>query len=233
MNGDQWLEFAEGPLFAAAFLVMLLGLARHVFLQMHLLATKGRTLHRVYWRRIVADSLSWAFPVRHLMRGTIVLTFSSILFHGGAILVPLFLADHVVLWEDFFRVPLPSLDPGIADYLTVLTIASLVVLLAYRLLIPRSHALSKPGDYVILIMVLLPFLSGCLAAHPSVNPLPWQFMMLIHVLSAEALFVIVPFTKLAHIVLFPFDRLSQVHWQLRPGAGEQVATALYGDEARV
>jgi nitrate reductase gamma subunit len=66
-----------------------------------------------------------------------------------------------------------------------------------------------------------------------VNPLPWQEMMLIHVLSAEALFLIVPFTKLAHIVLFPFDRLSQVHWQLRPGAGEQVATALYGDEARV
>ena len=32
--------------------------------------------------------------------------------------------------------------------------------------------------------------------------------MLIHVLSAELLFVVVPFTKLAHVVLFPFDRLS-------------------------
>ena len=44
---------------------------------------------------------------------------------------------------------------------------------------------------------------------------------------------VAPFTKLSHIVLFPFDRLSAVHWQLRPGAGERVAEALYGKEARV
>ena len=57
--------------------------------------------------------------------------------------------------------------------------------------------------------------------------------MLFHVLSAEALFLAIPFTKLAHVVLFPFDRLSQVHWQLRAGAGEKVAMALYGEEAKV
>ena len=58
-------------------------------------------------------------------------------------------------------------------------------------------------------------------------------MMLIHLLSAELLFVLIPFTKLAHIVLFFFDRISGLHWQLRPGAGDQVAEALYGEEARV
>ncbi|MEJ2367722.1 MAG: hypothetical protein P8Z49_05090 [Acidobacteriota bacterium] len=57
--------------------------------------------------------------------------------------------------------------------------------------------------------------------------------MLLHILSAEALFVAIPFSKLAHMVLFPFDRLSQVHWQLKPGAGDRIAAALYGDEAQV
>jgi nitrate reductase gamma subunit len=53
-------------------------------------------------------------------------------------------------------------------------------------------------------------------------------MMLAHLLSAELLFVVTPFTKLAHAVLFFFDRISAVHWQLRPGAGDRVAEALRG-----
>ena len=72
------------------------------------------------------------------------------------------------------------------------------------------------------------FLSGYCATHPSVNPLPWNAMMLTHLLSAELLFVVTPFTKLAHVVLFWFDRMSPVHWQLRPGAGDRVAEALSG-----
>lgn len=227
------LSFARGPLFAFAFLVMLLGLVRHILLQVNMLAAKGKTLRRVIWRRVLADSISWVVPVRHLRRGMIILTFTSILFHIGAILVPLFLADHVLLWERFLGIDLPELGTNFMDLLTLVTITCTVVLLSYRLFITRSRALSGRGDYIILIMVLLPFASGYLASHPEFNPLPWSSMMLIHVLSAEALLLAVPFTKLAHIVLFPFDRLSQVHWQLRSGAGEKVAVALYGEEAKV
>jgi nitrate reductase gamma subunit len=212
---------------------MVLGLARHALLQVHMLATKGKTLRRVIWRRVLTDSLSWAVPVRHLQRGTVTLTVTSILFHVGAILVPLFLADHVVLWEAFLGVGLPALGPKFADYLSLVTITCILILLNYRLLVSRSRALSRTSDYLILVAMLLPFISGYLASHPEVNPVPWSIMMLIHLLSAEMLFVIIPCTKLAHVVLFPFDRLSQVHWQLRSGAGEKVAVALSGEEARV
>jgi hypothetical protein len=82
-------------------------------------------------------------------------------------------------------------------------------------------------DYLLLLLILVPFVSGYLASHPGVNPFRWDVTMLLHILSAELLFVAVPFTKLAHVVLFPFDRLSAVHWQLQPGAGEKVAAALY------
>jgi hypothetical protein len=87
-------------------------------------------------------------------------------------------------------------------------------------------------DYLILLLILLPFASGYLASHPRVNPLPWPAMMLTHVLTAEALFLAVPLSKLSHIVLFFFDRVSAVHWQLRPGAGDQVAEALASRKAR-
>ena len=93
--------------------------------------------------------------------------------------------------------------------------------------------MSQKMDYVLLIMVLLPFLFGYLAGHPNLNPLPWQTMMLLHIVSAEALFIVIPFTKLAHIVLYIFDRFSALHWQLKPGAGDKVAEALFGKEAKV
>lgn len=231
---EAWIDFAKGPLFSIAFMTMLLGLGRHFLLQSHaIIARKRGRLLLVPWKRVAAESLGWAVPVRHLIRGTIVISAASFLFHVGAILVPLFLADHVRMWEAFLGVSLPSLDRDFADVLTLLTLGCVVVLLFYRIVIRRSRELSRPSDYVLLVLILLPFLSGYMAAHPGVNPLPWQIMMLIHVLSADLLIFIVPFTKLAHMVLFPFDRLSAVHWQLRPGAGDRVAEALYGKEARV
>jgi nitrate reductase gamma subunit len=234
MSMNWWLDFAKGPLFSVAFLTMVLGLGRHVLLQTHALVTrKRRRLRLVPWKRVATETLSWALPIRHLIRGTIVISAASFLFHVGAIIVPVFLADHVRLWEAFWGVELPSIDRGLADGLTLLTLCCAVVLLSYRIVIRRSRELSRPSDYILLVLIVMPFLSGYLAAHPSVNPLPWQTMLLIHVLSADVLMFAVPFTKLAHMVLFPFDRLSAVHWQLRPGAGDRVAEALYGKEARV
>jgi nitrate reductase gamma subunit len=231
---EWWLEFARGPLFALAFLVFVLGLARHALLQIHaLVSRKGRRLRRLPWRRIAADSLSWAIPLRHMVYGTILVSAASFLFHVGGIVVPLFLADHIALWESFLGVNLPAIGAGTADVLTLLTLGCITFLLLYRLVIRRARELSRPSDYILLVVILVPFLSGYLASHPGANPLSWQAMMLIHMLSAEALMIVAPFTKLSHIVLVLFDRLSEVHWRLRPGAGERVAEALFGKEARV
>jgi nitrate reductase gamma subunit len=155
------------------------------------------------------------------------------LFHIGIIVVPLFLADHVVLWENLLKINLPSIGYLAADFLTLFTIACIFILLGFRTLSRRHRAMSMPSDYALLILILLPFSTGFLASHPGFNPFPWEVMMLVHLLSAELLFVLIPFTKLAHIVLFAFDRISAIHWQLRPGAGDKVAEALYGEEAKV
>jgi len=231
---EGWIDFAKGPLFTVTFLIMILGLGRLVVIQLHLLiAGKGRRLRNAPWKKIATETMSWVFPVRHLIRGTVFFSLASILFHVGAIIVPVFLADHVVLWEDFLKIDLPSIGRGAADFFTLLTITCLFLLLAWRTFVGRVRSMSRAIDYVLLLLILLPFSSGFLASHPGVNPFPWEVMMLIHLLSAEVLFVLVPFTKLAHVVLFAFDRISALHWQLRPGSGDKVADALFGNEARV
>jgi hypothetical protein len=64
-------------------------------------------------------------------------------------------------------------------------------------------------------------------AHPATNPLPFPATSLVHLLSAELLLVLLPFTKLAHALLFPFTQVSwELGWHFVPGAGERVRAAL-------
>ena len=231
---DAWLQFARGPLFALCFLIMIMGLARLALIQIYSLAAgKGRRLTNAPWRSILSEALTWLVPVRHLIPGTKFFSVISFVFHIGVIIVPLTLADHIALWNRWLGTGLPAIGPGWADFLTLFTIACILALLGFRTLMARIRIMSARSDYVLLVLVLIPFASGYCTSHPHVNPVSWEAMMLTHLLSAELLFVLVPFTKLAHIVLFFFDRISAIHWQLRPGAGEQVAEALYGEKAKV
>jgi nitrate reductase gamma subunit len=228
------IDFARGPLFALTFGVMVLGLLRLLVIQVYTLVTaKGRRLRNAPWRKIFKETLSWAVPYRHLIRGARLFSLASFVSHIGLIIVPLLLVDHIVLWEGLLGVGLPAIGGVLADTLTLVTIACLLLLLGCRVFVRRHRAVSRPIDYGLLLLLILPFTAGFLASHPGVNPLRWEVVMLVHLLSAELLFVLVPFTKLAHIVLFAFDRISEVHWQLRPGAGDRVAEALFGSEAKV
>jgi nitrate reductase gamma subunit len=231
---EQWLDFAKGPLFAFTFLIMILGLARHFIIQFYsILISKGKRLKNVSWKKIFSEIGSWMVPVRHLIKGTVLFSTVSFIFHIAAILVSVFLIDHIVLWENYLGIDLPSIGRALADILTLITIGCILILIACRIFVRRQREMSRKSDYILLIMVLLPFIFGFLAGHPAFNPFPWNTAMLLHILSAEALFIAIPFTKLAHIVLYIFDRLSAVHWQLKPGAGDRVAEALFGKEAKV
>jgi len=231
---EQWIDFAKGPLFAFTFLVMILGLARLVIVQVYsILKGKGRRLQRAPWRRIAAEAATWVVPVRHLIAGTAVFSIVSYLFHIGILVTPIFLADHVALWERLLKVNLPEIGYALADFLALFTIACLLVLFGFRVFSRRLRSMSRRSDYILLVAILIPFASGYVAMHPRFNPFRWDAVMLVHLLSAEMLFVLVPFTKLAHVVLFFFDRMSALHWQLAPGAGEKAVRALYGEEARV
>ncbi len=231
---EQWISFAKGPLFAFSFLVMVLGLARLVIIQVYsLIIRKGRRLRNAPWKKILSEASTWVVPVRHLIPGTRSFSIISYSFHIGILAVPILLMDHIALWESFLGVNLPAIGRGLGDILTLFTLVCVVLLLGYRLFLPRLRAMSTFMDYLLLCMIFVPFASGYMASHPNVNPFPWDVMMLVHILSAEVLLVMVPFTKLSHIVLFFFDRISQLHWQLRPGAGDKVAEALYGEEVHI
>jgi nitrate reductase gamma subunit len=232
---DAFLEFARGPLFRFAFAIMLLGLLRQVALSVGgtVLALRRADDKRVPWKAVLRATLRWVLPFSKARRRPDY-SVTSLTFHLGLILVPIFLAGHIALWERGLGISWPALPGIVADVLTLTTIAGALTLIVLRTSHRDSRALSRLGDYGALVLVALPFASGFLFMHPALNPFPFEGTFLVHVLSADLALALVPFTKLCHCVLFPFTQIvSEVAWRFPPHGGEEVALALGKKEPRV
>jgi nitrate reductase gamma subunit len=230
------LEFARGPLFVATLTFLILGLARQIVLCAAQLRESVRRWsdRKFRLKENIRDLIEWLIPVRHMRRNRPLLSITSFSFHVGLLLVPIFLLDHIALWERALGISWPGIPPLLADGLTLVAIAGACILFGYRLLDAGGRTLSSGADYFLLVALTVPFVSGFMAHHPAVNPFPYQGVMLVHILSSELVFVLIPTTKLAHCVLFPFLRVSSdVFWKMPAGAGETVARELHGEEVRV
>ena len=226
---ELWLEWARGPLFRLAVLIMGLGLAR-------LLILTGLGVFRAMERagdqslplkNIAVATLKWLFPFKQL-NNRLWYSITSVTFHVGLILTPLFLGAHIVLWKRGLGVGWPGLTQYPADGLTILTIVAGIALIIGRVANPFSRQISRFQDFALPPLLLVPFISGFLALHPLLSPLPYNLAMLIHVLSGDLIFVLIPFTKLAHCVLLPTTQLvSEVGWHFPADSGENVAMALH------
>lgn len=226
---ESVLTFARGPLLYFAFAVFFLGLLRQVGLTLaELVRAYGRAGDQVIpFGRLFRQSLGWIIPVNALRGTRIPYTVASVVFHVGMLLVSLFLAGHVQLIKKGIGVAWPTLHPAAADILTLSTLAALSALLLLRLADRAARFLSGFQDWFLLVLCIVPLLSGYYVAHPAGNPLPYTLTYLIHLLSAELLLTLIPFTKLAHVFLFPFTRVSwELGWHFVPGAGERVRIAL-------
>ncbi|MFH1743030.1 MAG: hypothetical protein ABIH23_28830 [bacterium] len=206
---EQLLDFAQGPLFRLTFVVMLAGLGRRLFL---ILWSSGSALIRSHNKNlkikaIASNIVEWLFPFSHVGKSRRFFSTVSYIFHIGVILVPVLLAEHITLWRQGIHLGWPALPGLAADILTWTTILTGIGLLITRVSYRPARLFSSAGDYLITILVIVPFLTGYMA-QSGWTPFSYNMMMLIHILSAEIIFVLIPFSKLAHCFLFPFTRLA-------------------------
>ncbi len=146
----------------------------------------------------------WLVPLGSVsLRAQPVFGIAFFVFHICLFVVPVFLQAHNALLHQAFGASLPSLPDSLSDILTVIFLAAGVILLIRRLVKPEVRILTTAWDYFLLVFTCLPFLTGFFAYHQIG---PYREMLIIHILSAEALLILIPFTKLAHIVLFFFSR---------------------------
>lgn len=225
---ESWLEWARGPAFVFSFGFMVLGLVRHVILT---LWETGRAMHRagdkVYpYRQILLGTLKWLFPMGK-MKEQMVFSITSMLFHIAILIVPIFLGGHIALWARGLRVSWPSIPNGVADVLTIVAIVTAAALVVQRVSARATRSLSRFQDYALPIVIALPFATGFLVMHPGVNPFSFQATLFVHIMSANAVFVLIPLTKLSHMVLLPTVQLTaEVGWHWPSNAGSKLGVTL-------
>ena len=225
---DTWLQWLRGPVFWAALTFMILGLARHVGMTIWGIARASRQAgdKSFPYGKVLAATIKWLFPAGQL-RNRLLFSLTSLVFHVAVILVPIFLAGHIALWERGIGLSWPALPNQVATILTIAAIVTAVALVLQRLASRDTRALSRFQDYALPLVVAVPFATGFLVMHPTWSPFTRDVAMLLHVLSADVLLFLIPLTKLNHMVLLPTTQIvSELAWHFPPDAGSKVAVTL-------
>ncbi len=225
----EWLEWARGPFFRFAFLFMTLGILRLVVLNLLSLWTIAQRAGNktIPIGQVLRNTFQWFLPRGRAFAQHPVFTVASVLFHVAVIIVPVFLAAHILLWERGLGVRWPAIGQPLADALTLLGLTAGVILIVQRIFVRSSRALSRPQDFILPVLITAVFGSGFLAMHPAGNPFAYDPTIFMHVVCGNLIFMVLPFSKLSHAVLFPITRLiSEMGWHLAPDAGQRVAVAL-------
>jgi nitrate reductase gamma subunit len=232
---DTWLDWARGPLFYFAFTLMILGLIRQIALTWTGIRRIVRNAGNpsMPYGAVLKATLLWLFPFNK-MNQRVLYSLLSVIFHLGLILTPIFLSAHILLWERGTGLSWPGLSRNFADFLTLVTIAAGIGLIVGRAANRHSRAISRFQDFILPMLLGFLFLSGFLAGHPPLNPFSYKAMMLAHVMSGNLIFILIPFTKLAHAVLVPTAQLiSEAAWHFPAGSGVNVAQALQKEANQV
>jgi nitrate reductase gamma subunit len=232
---EFWLELARGPVFRVALVLMILGLLRHAILTWigitRMIASAGD--RRIPYCRVVCTTLLWLFPFTKL-NNRLWYSITSVVFHVGLIVTPLFLAAHIRLWKHGLGFSWTAVSHDAADVLTIATIAAGITLVTGRIANRHSRAISRFQDFVLPVLLIVPFLSGLLASRPALNPFSYEGIMLVHVMSGNLILTLIPFSKLAHAVLLPTAQLvSEVAWHFPADSGAKVALALQKEANQV
>jgi nitrate reductase gamma subunit len=225
---DFWLQWARGPVFWTALTIMLMGLARQLFLTIWgaVRAYQRAGDQTIPIRQVVNATLKWLVPVGRL-RNRWLYSLTTFLFHVAVILVPLFLAGHVELWKRGLGLAWPALPNSAATVLTVMAVVAALAVVIQRAISRDARPLSRFQDYALPLLIAAVFASGFLVMHPAWNPFTLEPVLLVHALTADLLLFLVPLTKLSHMILLPFSQLiSELAWHFPPDAGSRVAVAL-------
>lgn len=207
---------------------LILGFGRHVAITVWGIV---RTYHRAGDRKIpvgqvLLDTLKWLIPFDKL-GNRLLFGLSTLVFHISVILVPLFLAGHIELWRKGIGLTWPAIPNPIATTLTLVAIVAAVAIVIQRIASRESRALSRFQDFIMPLVIAVPFASGFLVMHPAWNPFSHDLAMLVHVASGDLLFFLIPLTKLSHMVLLPGTQIiSELAWHFPPDAGSRVGAAL-------
>jgi nitrate reductase gamma subunit len=193
-------DFVSGPLFWVS-IALFIGGSIYQIVSMLLNARKDKVVYPYMRLEHSARSLRhWLVPFgTRSMRTRPTFTVISFVFHICLLVTPLFVLGH----HEMLGISIIHLSDGAADAMTLMVLFGGLFFLQRRLLNPCVNYVTFITDYLLLLVVMAPFLTGLLAYHQWFGH---HTMTILHMVSGELMLVVIPFTRISHMLFFLFTR---------------------------
>lgn len=204
-NFNSLYNFVTGPMVWITFLVFILGGSYKIWKMISLVNNKEKWIY---------SYMSLKFSLRSIMHWIIpfgstswrihpVVTVVTFILHFCILLLPLLISAHVVLISQAWGISWPVLPDAVADGLTFVAICGALFFLLRRATLREVRYLSTVSDFILIILVGAPFVTGFLAYHHVLN---YQLMLILHIVSGEIMIMAIPFTRFSHMIYALFTR---------------------------
>ena len=198
-------DYLTGPLLWITFIIFICGMCGRLAFLFYLSRKKDQIVYNhssFSWG--IKSIVHWLVPWGSAsMRNQPFFTLMGFSFHLSLLAVPLFLNAHNIMWDEAFGLSLWSMPAVVADGMTIILIVSAGFLIIRRIRRAEVRILTSAWDYTLLILTTAPFITGLFAYHQWG---PYETLLILHILSAQVLLILIPFTKLSHMILFFFTR---------------------------
>ena len=197
-------DFVSGPLVWIAFIVFVAGMV-YQFVRLLTLAKKDKVIYPYMSLRV---RIPISFPLDHSLcvqeheepvRGHDHDLYLSSL-SGSCAHISRCSRCHVLV---FMGAEVGDSLGSAATVMTILVILGAIFFLVRRLMMPEVRFVTFPSDYVLLAIAAAPFVTGFMANRQWFD---YETMVLIHMISGAVMLMAIPFTRLSHMLFFPFTR---------------------------
>ena len=197
-------EFARGPLVSIAFAVFIGG-SFYRIISTILLAKKEKViLPFVSPRHGLRSIIHWIIPFgSRNWRIHPSFTILPFMFHICLLLTPVLTLGHIMLWRESWSLSWWSLPPVLSTLMTIIVILGGIIFFLRRIADPTVRFVSSWSDFVLVIIVIAPFVTGFMA-HQQICD--YNAIITIHMISGALWLVIIPFTRIVHMLFFPLTR---------------------------
>jgi nitrate reductase gamma subunit len=197
-------EFIRGPLVWIAFFVFIFGSIYrlvHLFIQTKKDKVVFPYLHFKFGLRSI---LHWIVPFGSTnMRKKPVFTIVSFLFHICLLITPVFTLGHTLSWEESWGIGWWALPEQVSNIMTIIVIMAGIIFLLRRLSDPAVRYVTALSDYIILTVVLSPFVTGLFAYYQLFD---YKTILTLHIFLGCLWLMIIPFTRIVHMMFFALTR---------------------------
>jgi formate hydrogenlyase subunit 6/NADH:ubiquinone oxidoreductase subunit I len=187
--------FIEGPLLWIAFSVFIFAIIFRVTVFTYTTIRKsGNRAHRGLY--LLTTLLRSLLPFHIGAKKRPLYAAIRYIFHLSLFMLPIWYSGHISMWEmSRFELSWRAVPDALADWMTIIALALLVVFLIRRLLIPRIRRTSGVSDWALVILTALPFISGAMLVHANLpaNSFIDHNIFTIHVLTGEIMLIMTAF----------------------------------------